>query len=184
MIIAGRPGTTTHYRKSFYNKSHPGHLGWLFSLEKQRIREFLCHSAKCPLLMPRLLYALLVITAVSLAAACSKDAEKREEAVFYGTWIKGSKTGDTLRFYKKGIKDVMLSNQSFNPNMYAPIEREYRYKNGKLILGYPFMSGGLAYDTIESFTWKNTGRDFEINGFELYMFMSSSLTKFTFVKVR
>ena len=117
--------------------------------------------------MPRLLYSLLVITAITFAAACSKDSGKNEEAIFYGTWVKGSNTGDTLYFDKKNGRDIMRTNQSFNPNMYAPIEREYKYAGGKLTLAYPYGSGGLMYETIQSFTWKNTGRQFEINGFEV-----------------
>jgi hypothetical protein len=132
--------------------------------------------------MPRLLYSMLVITVITLAAACSKDSES-PEAAFYGTWIKGTNTGDTLYFYKKNGQNIMRSNQSFNPNMYAPVERPYRYVDGKLSVAYSLPTFWDPYNTIESFTWKNTGRQFEVNGFELYMFMSSTLTKFTFTKI-
>lgn len=134
--------------------------------------------------MPRLLYFLLVTTVITFAAACSKDSDN-PEAAFYGTWVKGSNTGDTLYFYRKNGRDIMRSNQSFNPNMYAPVERVYKYEGGKLIIAYPYSSMGIpvTYETIESFAWKNTGREFEINGFELYMFMSSTMTKFTFTKI-
>jgi hypothetical protein len=133
--------------------------------------------------MPRLFYSLLVITVITLAAACSKDSDN-PEATFYGTWIKGSNTGDTLYFYKKNGRNIMRSNQSFNPLMYAPVEQEFKYVDGKLAL-YPFWAsvGLMQVRKIESFTWKTTGRKFEINGFELYMFMSSSTTKFTFTKI-
>jgi hypothetical protein len=134
--------------------------------------------------MPRILYSLLVITAITFAAACSKDSDG-PEATFYGTWVKGPNTGDTLYFYKKNGRNIMRSNQSFNPLMYAPVEQVYKYEGGKLIVAYPFSTMGIpvTYNTIESFTWTNTGREFEINGFELYMFMSSTMTKFTFTKV-
>lgn len=131
--------------------------------------------------MPRLLYSILVITAITFAAACSKDSDK-PEAAFYGTWIKGSNTGDTLRFYQKNGKNIMWSNQSFNPGMHAPFEQEFKFIDGKLAF-QPAWSGGLQYHPIESFAWKIPGRKFEINGFELYMFMSSTLTKFTFTKI-
>lgn len=130
--------------------------------------------------MPRLLYSMLVITAITLAAACSKDSDN-PEAALYGTWVKGSNTGDTLYFYRKNGQDMMLSNQSFNPSMYAPVERPYKYKSGKLFIAYSYSP--LVYDTIKSFTWKTPGSQFEINGFELYMFMSSTMTKFTFTKI-
>jgi hypothetical protein len=185
MITAGRPETTTLYRKSFVNKSHPGPgMAFLVWGKSNGSGNFFVNRPNAPLLMPRLLYSLLVITVITLATACSKDSDSPETA-FYGMWIKGTHTGDTLYFYKKNGQHIMRSNQSFNPLMYAPVERVYKYDGGKLIIAYPYASLGLpfTYDTIESFTWKATGRQFEVNGIELYMFMSASSTKFTFTKV-
>lgn len=163
-------------------KSHPDHSGWFFVWEKATDPGISLSTGQIPpLLMPRLLYFLLVITVITLAAACSKDSDN-PEAAFYGTWVKGSNTGDTLYFYRKYGRDIMRSNQSFNPGMNAPFEQEFRYINGKLAF-QPAWSGGLQYHPIESFTWKTPGREFEINGFELYMFMSSTMTKFTFTKI-
>lgn len=144
-------------------------------------RKFVVNRPNAPLLMPRLLYFLLAFTAL-LFAACDKDAANNEESTFYGTWVKGPNTGDTLYFYKKNGRSVMRSNQSFNPLMYAPVEYDYKYTDGKLALHSPW-SSSFTYDPIESFTWKNAGRQFEINGIELYMFMSSTQTKFTFTKI-
>jgi hypothetical protein len=136
-------------------------------------------------IMPRILPAILAVFIITLVASCDKDPDgPDEESILHGTWVKGSNTGDTLVFYGRGGKHYMKSNQSFNPTMYAPVEQEYVMRNGKpafRYLGTGVM--GRAEFTIESFTWKVPGREFELLGFQLYMFMSSSQTKFTFVKV-
>lgn len=134
--------------------------------------------------MPRLLFNLLAFTAVLFTASCDKDADDDDtaEAVLYGIWVKGSNPGDTLVFSKKSGTNVMWMNLSMNPQFFAPAEREYRMENGKLQI---MLGPGLQapWHTIESFTWKTPGQQFEILGFHLYMTMSSSITKFTFNKV-
>lgn len=133
--------------------------------------------------MARILPALLVLFVATMTTSCDKDATADEETVLHGTWIKGSQAGDTLRFYERGGRHYMLSNQSFNPNMYAPVETEYRFRNGQLALKYAW---GMTsqYQSISSFTWKVPTQEFEIQGMQLYMFMSSTLTKFTFHRVQ
>lgn len=161
--------------------SHPvSRDGFFVSGKSNGSGNLIVNRPNAPLLMPRLLYSLLFIAAITFAA-CDKDSGKNEEATFYGTWVKGSNTGDTLYFYRKNGQDFMRSNQSFNPNMYAPTEHPYKYESGKLFIAYPYSP--LAYETVKSFSWKTPGSQFEINGFELYMFMSSTMTKFTFTKI-
>jgi hypothetical protein len=133
--------------------------------------------------MSRLLFALIAFTVVTLTASCDKDSDnKNEEAILYGTWVKGPNSGDTLVFSRKNGRNVLKMNMSFNPLMYAPTEREYRLINGKLEIK---MGAGIGdpYWTIESFEWKIPGQQFEMLGFQLYMFMSSSIAKFTFTKI-
>jgi hypothetical protein len=133
--------------------------------------------------MPRFLPAILTIFAFTLAASCDKDSDSTdEESILHGTWVKGNNAGDTLVFYSRLGRHYLKSNQSFNPNMYAPVEREYGFRNGQLYLKYVW-AGGSEKWPIDSFTWKVPGREFEIQGIQLYMFMSSTLAKFTFRKV-
>jgi hypothetical protein len=133
--------------------------------------------------MPRLLFALIAFTVVTLTASCDKDSDnKDEEAILYGTWVKGPNTGDTLVFFKKNGRNLLKMNMSFNSQMYSPMEREYRMVNGKPEVRFGPDFTGPFFD-IESFTWKIPGREFELLGFHLYMIMSSSITKFTFTKI-
>jgi hypothetical protein len=133
--------------------------------------------------MLRILPAMLAIFAISLAASCDKDSDSPdEEAILHGMWIRGAQGGDTLRFYERAGRHYMKSNQSFNPDHYAPVEREYGFQNGQLYLKYAW-SGGSGKWPIDSFTWKVPGREFEVQAIQIYMFMSSTLAKFTYRKV-
>jgi hypothetical protein len=133
--------------------------------------------------MPRILPAILAIFAITLAASCDKDAgSPDEEAILHGTWVKGDRAGDTLVFYDRAGKHYMKSNQSFNPDHYSPVEREYGFQNGQLYIKYVW-AGGPEKWPVDSFTWTVPGREFEIQGHQLYMFMSSTLARFTFRKV-
>ena len=76
----------------------------------------------------------------------------------------------------------MRVNQSFNPGVTAYIERLYQFSNGQLKLQYG--AGAVAdFYHINSFEWTVPGREFEIQGVQVYSFMSSTLTRFTFRKV-
>lgn len=135
-------------------------------------------TAKMPQAMSRLLLTMLTIGLLFLAGSCDKDSDtKSPESLLYGMWVKGTHTGDTLYFTKINGVNIMRSNQSFNPGMFSPNSREYRIVNGKLELKMG------DWSTIDSFTWKVTGREFEIKGHQVYMFLSSTLSIFTFRKV-
>jgi hypothetical protein len=112
---------------------------------------------------------------------CHKN-KSDDSNIFYGTWIKGNRTGDTLVFYQKNGKNVLSFNMSFNPLFFAPSDAEYFYKNGKL--SYRYINYPDASFNIESFKWKQVGKEFEIRGIELYSFMSASNVYFTFQKIQ
>jgi len=115
-----------------------------------------------------------------LAIACSKN-DSDNASLLYGTWVKGAQTGDTLWFLRKGGKNIMRSNQSFNPGLTVYKEEEYAFKNGKL--SRVLAPASSAFSHIDSFTWTQQGKEFEVLGYQLFMFMSSTLTKFTYTKV-
>ena len=121
---------------------------------------------------------LLITMAVCLNFACTKNDSSGSAAAFYGTWIKGTQPGDTLWFMKKGGKDMLKYNMSFNPQMTNYVEVEYAYQNNKLSVA----TMSSTPTEISSFIWKEPNHSFQLAGYQLYMFMSSTLTTFTFVK--
>lgn len=130
--------------------------------------------------MPRILTAAFFIAVITLVGSCSKDAAKKDEAILYGTWVNPDH-GDTLRFYKKGTRNIMSSNQSFNPLLYTPMEQEFKYENDKLYLNHGL--GIPDFYQVDGFKWKTRGRRFELLGFRVYLFMSSSTTVFNYIKI-
>ena len=122
----------------------------------------------------------LLSAGIVLLSACSKN-NNNEESLLYGTWVKGANAGDTLWFMRKGGKNIMRSNQSFNPLLPAYTEMEYSFKDGKLQRVLPVYSSSTG--AINSFMWIEEGRKFELLGYQLYMFMSSTATKFQFNKI-
>ena len=122
-----------------------------------------------------------LIVFVCVFAACKKDGAQSESAL-YGTWIKGSQAGDTIQFLLKNGKHILRQNDSFNPAMPAYTEKEYKYQNGKLSLQL-FAPFSEEFYPIDSFRWTNLGREFTLQGIQLYSFMSSTLTYFTYRKL-
>jgi hypothetical protein len=125
--------------------------------------------------------ALTVIVFVFIFAGCSKEDTQSEPAL-YGTWIKGSQAGDTLRFMRKNNMNIMLQNESFNAGMPVYTEKEYRFRNGKLSIKL-YSPVSQDYYPIDSFTWTQAGSEFTIQGIQLFMFMSSTMTWFTYLKL-
>lgn len=123
---------------------------------------------------------IFIVSAAFVLLSCNKD-QSSDERIFYGTWVKGTNTGDTLVFYQKGGKNILAYNLSFNPLFHAPTEVEYFYINGQLSIRYPGFPG--ADFPVNSLTWKQRGKEFEIRGMELYSFMSASNVFFTFRKL-
>lgn len=100
--------------------------------------------------------------AVLIISGCKKNTAS-EERILYGTWVKGTNAGDTLRFYKSNGRNRIAYNLSFNPALPAPVEREYVF--------------------IESFRWRSIGKEFELKGIELFSFMSSTTASFIYRKI-
>ena len=129
--------------------------------------------------MPRLFIVALMAFAM-LAAACSKKDDDNE-TVLYGVWINSKAPGDTLQFMLKNNRNILRYNQSFNPALSQYAEIEYRYKNGKLSAAV-FGSAASLRD-IDSFTWIQQNKKFDVLGYQLYLFMASSASHFTYIKV-
>jgi len=128
--------------------------------------------------MSKLRFAGVLLAAFTIYS-CHKSSEG-EESFLYGTWIKGTNAGDTLHFLKKNGRNLLDYNLSFNAALPASTQREYRFRNGKLSVK---RYGGSDFDPIESFKWKQLGNEFEIQGIELFNFMSSTTTYFTYHKI-
>jgi hypothetical protein len=124
---------------------------------------------------------LALIVFVSIIAGCKKDSAQ-SGADLYGTWIKGNQAGDTLQFLQKNGKDILRRNESFNQGIPAYTEKEYRFRNGKLAvkLFSPFSDDFYPMD---SFRWTSAGREFSIQGIQLYMYMASTNIYFTYRKI-
>jgi hypothetical protein len=127
-----------------------------------------------------MLRLLMIMLVMFIVLSCRKDNASVTDLT--GTWVKGTSAGDTLVFLNINGKHILRYNVSFNEAMPAYTETEYRFRNGKLELK-GFMTTQNDYNTIESFTWKQEGEEFEVLGYQLYPFMSSTLTRFTFKKL-
>ncbi|MFT3937081.1 MAG: hypothetical protein QM726_25870 [Chitinophagaceae bacterium] len=126
------------------------------------------------------IFLYLAVIATIFCMACSGNDNNGNETLLYGTWTKGANAGDTIWFMKKNGKNIMRTNQSFNPLLPTYSETEYSFKDGKLIMILPITSSAMG--VIDSFTWQEYGKKFEITGYQVYMFMSSMATKFSFTK--
>jgi hypothetical protein len=127
------------------------------------------------------LFAFCLLATISFSS-CKKDKYSTEEAL-YGTWVNRNAPGDTLVFMKKNQQHILVMNNSFNPSLPIKTEVGYTFKNDKLSVNTSVVSSAPLRE-ISSFTWLEKGKTFEIKGFQLYLFMSSSLTKFVYVKVK
>src|SRR5689334_4177842 len=116
-----------------------------------------------------------------LFLSCKKEYTG-EESALYGTWVKGSNFGDTLWFSQKNGRNVLKNGASFNAGMPLYSEKEYRLKGGQLSV-QNFAPSSAAFYPIDSFTWTSVGSEFRILGYQLYPFMSSTATAFTFRKI-
>jgi hypothetical protein len=130
----------------------------------------------------RILPLLILCTAIISCRKSNNSTTSVDEAVLYGTWIKGTNAGDTLKFYRKNDKNIMHYNASFNTSLPAYQELEYTFTDGKLALKNYL--GGNNFFPINSFSWKQYGQEFDIQGSELYLIMSSTLVHFTYRKVQ
>jgi hypothetical protein len=115
--------------------------------------------------------ALVIIVFAFIFTGCSKE-DTASESALYGTWVKGSNAGDTLRFMRKDNKYIMLQNT----------EKEYRFRNGRLSIKI-YAPVSQEFYPLDSFSWTQVGEEFTIKGFQLFMFMSSTQTTFTYRKL-
>jgi hypothetical protein len=131
--------------------------------------------------MKQIAFVLYFILLILTFAACKKD-HNGSESVLYGTWAKGPNFGDTLWFMQRNGKNIMRMADSFNPGVAVYSEKEYRFRNGipEIKMFSPTLDD---YYPISSFTWIQPGREFSLKGFQLYLFMSSTLTEFTYRKI-
>lgn len=131
--------------------------------------------------MPLFLIAVAFTFIVLTNSGCKKD-QVGNDTLLAGTWIKGSGIADTLYFIENNGKKILRYNMSFNAALPAFTETEYSYRNGKLALKN-FMATQSDYYIVESFNWKQEGKEFEVLGYQLFLFMSSTQTRFTYRKI-
>jgi len=132
-------------------------------------------------LLPKQLSRLLLAGLLVAIAACKKDRGSAHATLFYGMWIKGSQTGDTLYFFQSNGKNIVRYPASPNPAAPSYQEEEFGYKNGKL--EFKNVLGMGDFFPLGSFAWKETGKQFEISGNDLFPFASVLMARFTFTKL-
>lgn len=131
--------------------------------------------------MRRIFLFVMLFDFTALAWRCDKGSSINE-SILYGTWIKGTNAGDTLRFFQKNDKNIMTYNLSFNAALPALTEVEYSYDDGKLsVKNYLAIPGDFF--PIQSFVWKRLGEEFEIQGSELFSSMAATFVHFTYHKI-
>jgi hypothetical protein len=123
----------------------------------------------------------IFIVIAFIFAGCTKD-NAGSESVLYGTWGKGPAFGDTLQFMRKNNHDIVRYSMSFNAGMPVYTEHDYTYRNG--ILSIKLYSPSIQdFYPISSFEWTQQGREFKIQGIQLFSFMASTQTYFTYRKI-
>ena len=113
-----------------------------------------------------------------LFAACSKNNDS-DEQFLYGVWVKGNNPGDTLLFMNENGRHIFQFPASLSPAAAGYTKLPYRYQKKKL---YVQLTTDAEYP-LSSFTWKTEGRSFELQGNDLYPYMSSIAPKHTYTKV-
>ncbi|MEP7372206.1 MAG: hypothetical protein ABI675_02385 [Chitinophagaceae bacterium] len=129
----------------------------------------------------RLSVAFIAVGFAFIFIGCKKENTSSAPAL-YGTWIKGNQYGDTLQFMRKNNQDILRTNNSFNPLMQAYREQEYRFRQGKLEVKL-FSPTSQEFYPVDSFTWTQAGSEFKIQGAQLFFFMSSINTYYTYRKI-
>jgi hypothetical protein len=124
---------------------------------------------------------LIAFTGIALFTGACKKKNDSDPGILYGTWVKGINAGDTLVFINKNGKKILAYNPSFNATQPTYTETGFDYQNGKLYLA-PF-SGSTALSEINSFTWKQYGKEFEVQGIQLFSFLSSTQVMFNYKKI-
>jgi hypothetical protein len=127
-----------------------------------------------------LLHGLAFLIAVSVFS-CKKESDITD-STFLGKWK--TSYGDTISFSLAGSKKIIRYDRSMNPSFPMTSEFEYTYRNKKLGIkdGYSATLDGFRF--FQSFKWLDEGKSFEIQGVEWFLFLSSTLTYFTFTKIQ
>jgi hypothetical protein len=128
--------------------------------------------------MPRL-FICISLACTLLVTACAKN--NNSSNILYGVWVNENLPTDTLRFVLQSGKNMLQLNMSFNTSLPAYTAYEYSFVDGKLSVAMDAPSG--PFRQIDSFVWIEQGKTFEILGFQLYTFMSSSVTRFRYRKI-
>jgi hypothetical protein len=120
----------------------------------------------------------LIVATLFTLASCSKDKNPSGASLFYGKWK--SNAGDTITFSQKNGENVFTYG-SFNlPSL--PSEVGFSYQNNKLGLKDD-LANPSRLRALETFKWIQQGTSFEVQGADMYLFMSSTSTYFTFTKI-
>jgi len=130
----------------------------------------------------RALSIFLCLASLVITFANCQKSKDHDASGLYGVWVKGSNFGDTLWFIQKNGLNVLRKAESFNAGMPVYSEKEYQFNEGKLRI-QNFAPYSMDFYDIDSFTWTQMGTEFKIQGIQLFMFMSSTNTYFTYHKL-
>ena len=120
----------------------------------------------------------LVITS-TLFFSCGKE-NYDEASLFYGRWE--TNYGDTITFSRTNNKNILNYDVSLNPAFAPRTNHEFTFANNKLGLKNG-RSGSADFYFFHSFRWLQTGWQFEVQGVDWFLFISSTQTYFTFTKI-
>jgi hypothetical protein len=130
--------------------------------------------------MNRLYAAFAIVIFSFLFIGCGKNSVPASGSEFelYGKWARRSNPGDTLEFLRKNNRNIMRKLESSSQGPFYS-ETEYRFADGNL--GLKYAPG--EYTLINSFIWTQPGIEFTILGFQVFLYMSSPTTVFTYRKI-
>lgn len=121
----------------------------------------------------------IFITVVAgLLIACSKNNENNASQL-YGAWAKGNQPGDTIVFMNDGGRHIVQFAASNVAGVPGYSRYDYRYRQKKLFIS---MSATEEY-LCNSFSWVQEGKSFQLQGNDLYWYMSSIAPKYVYTKV-
>jgi hypothetical protein len=123
-------------------------------------------------------FTVAIITVFVAICSCSKDKNSSDASQYYGKWK--SNAGDTITFLQRNgqnICDAGIRNPG--PDFH---EIEFSFSNNKL----SFKDGAAdpgKFRILKSFKWIQRGKSFQVQDTDIYSFMSSTSTYFTFEKL-
>ena len=125
--------------------------------------------------------AILIIAFPVFIISCSKEkVPSGAEYELYGTWSRGPNPADTLYFLRLNNKNIMRHLETINAGLRVYSETEYKFKDGKLSLKYSTVN---EYHAVTSFAWTQGHTEFQLLGFQLFSYLSSTTTIFTYRKI-